>query len=776
VAAGRRAAGPGSAPRWRHRAPAGARHEAPAARHEALPRHGAAASSRHGLVRRRAVLLRRRIVTSATVTAVGLGIVIAPALAGRLWEPDALAPIAEVPSDNPELGLVYLGLQPAKKGAPCVGAYQLTDPRMCSHGPDPAPPGLDVKRDVGPVGRTLPSPTLPRRDISPPPRQRDVLADAGASAPAEGTPALAAAAAGPESDDGLGAAGVACAGDGTAGNRVQVMYVHEAGTPSRFSRYLASFQEWAAGVDEIVDASAGRTGGSRHVRYVTTAECAVDVREVQLHTNALATFNATIAALKALGFARTDRKYMIFADANVYCGIGTYVRDDSPGARNRNDRGPAYGRSDAGCWSAQVPAHELIHNLGGVQHTAPHASRAGHCVDDHDLMCYEDTDDTAVDVVCGARAGELRLDCGGDDYFNTTPESGSYLDRHWNVADSSFLLDGEKAGDGPDIRAATDRAPARPGPRSADQPAAGGPGRDAGGRPANGAPGRPEEPAAPPAAPPAEPPPPGPSATPQPEPSATPEPTPPATEPTPTARPPAADEPAPPQGGRGRLTAAGTTATATRLGWPSAGREVRYAVEVDGTVLGTTTATRVRVIGLRPRTAYAMRVSVVGADGARAHTAALTVRTAAAARPAAGRWLELGNALTGGVVRLYGSRGADGTPLVLGRGDGAADQQWQLRAAGAGRFMVRSRATGKCVAPLGAAAAGAVVVQQVCAADDPTLRWRIVRNAHGYALATADGKLVVGVSRLRYAGQRLLVLQRPAGARYQSWSALPAPG
>jgi hypothetical protein len=89
---------------------------------------------------------------------------------------------------------------------------------------------------------------------------------------------------------------------------------------------------------------------------------------------------------------------------------------------------------------------------------------------------------------------------------------------------------------------------------------------------------------------------------------------------------------------------------------------------------------------------------------------------------------------------------------------------------------VRSRATGKCVAPLGAAAAGAVVVQQVCAADDPTLRWRIVRNAHGYALATADGKLVVGVSRLRYAGQRLLVLQRPAGARYQSWSALPAPG
>jgi hypothetical protein len=193
---------------------------------------------------------------------------------------------------------------------------------------------------------------------------------------------------------------------------------------------------------------------------------------------------------------------------------------------------------------------------------------------------------------------------------------------------------------------------------------------------------------------------------------------------------------------------AGRTATAVRLSWPAAPSRVRYAVAVDGRVIGTTTATRVRVIGLRPGTAYAMRVSLAGADGAlTAHTASATVRTTAAARPAAGGWLQLGNALTGAVAQLSGSRGADGTPLVLGAADGAADQQWQLRAAGGGRFLLRSRATGKCVAPLGPAQPGAVLTQRACSAQDPAQRWRVVRDDHGYALTAGSSPLVVGVSR-----------------------------
>jgi hypothetical protein len=201
-------------------------------------------------------------------------------------------------------------------------------------------------------------------------------------------------------------------------------------------------------------------------------------------------------------------------------------------------------------------------------------------------------------------------------------------------------------------------------------------------------------------------------------------------------------------------------------------------VVVDGRALGTLAATQARVIGLRPDTAYDIQVTVRGADGsrgerggARPYTGEVTVRTASAARPTAGRWFQLSNALTGGAATLYGARGAAGTPLVLGPTDGAANQQWQVQAAGAGRFLLRSRATGGCVAPLGAAVPGAVVVQRPCAAQDATQHWRIVRDGHGFALATAQGRLVIGVSRLRYGDQRLLVLQRPDTFRYQAWSA-----
>jgi chitodextrinase len=286
-----------------------------------------------------------------------------------------------------------------------------------------------------------------------------------------------------------------------------------------------------------------------------------------------------------------------------------------------------------------------------------------------------------------------------------------------------------------------------------------GPGEPAGGPPAEGPPA--EDPAG------------APEATPGPEPTA-----PPAGEekPGPAATPPPATDEEPRPGADpptpGKLTVAATTSNATRLSWPAAGGRTRYAVAVDGRVIGTTTATRVRVVGLKPATAYRMQVGAPGADGdLRPHTRTATVRTASAARPTAGRWLVLGNALTGGVAQLSGSRGADGTPLVLGARDAAADQQWQLRAVGGGRFLVRSRATGKCVAPLGPAGPGAVLTQRPCSVEDAAQRWRVVADSHGYALST--GSLVVGVSRLRFGGQRLLVLQRPGTARYQSWVAQP---
>ncbi|MFN2591027.1 MAG: hypothetical protein ABR518_09695 [Actinomycetota bacterium] len=56
-------------------------------------------------------------------------------------------------------------------------------------------------------------------------------------------------------------------------------------------------------------------------------------------------------------------------------------------------------------------------------------------------MCYDDDGEgpSDVEIVCSDTTHERVLDCNHDDYFSTDPAAGSYLDTHWNLADSSFL-------------------------------------------------------------------------------------------------------------------------------------------------------------------------------------------------------------------------------------------------------------------------------------------------------------------------------------------------
>jgi hypothetical protein len=255
-----------------------------------------------------------------------------------------------------------------------------------------------------------------------------------------------------------------CSGTGSDGNRVQVLYVHEKGTTDRYASVLPILRNEVANVDDVFALSAGQTGGVRRVRWVHDAHCFPVVADVTVPKGALGSdFWGTVSALKALGFTDPHRKYLMFADANEFCGIGT-VMDDTRATGNANDGMYAsYARVDANCWSSghSVPAHELTHTLGGVLSSAPHATKNGHCYDESDLMCYDDGSGVAMRKVC-ADAQEQLLDCHHDDYFSTDPPPGSFLARYWNTARSSFL-DAVASAPPPDVTVAPTRAAAETG-------------------------------------------------------------------------------------------------------------------------------------------------------------------------------------------------------------------------------------------------------------------------------------------------------------------------
>jgi plastocyanin len=309
------------------------------------------------------------------------------------------------------------------------------DPVACTH-PDDPPPGVNVH---APVATAV------------------LAARAGASlgavaaADAVGVPSASALSVG---------SNLVCDGDGVSGNRVQAMYVVESGQPNRYAAMLASFKLWAAGVDDVFNRSAALNGGVRHLRFVTEGtapQCTAEVQNVTVPAGSLANLTTELAAVQALGYTDQHRKYLMWTDANVYCGIGTLYVDPRPTQDNfNNGYAASFSRVDTGCWgfgasSAEghsVEAHELTHNLGAVQPGAPHATVYGHCTDGSEVMCYPDNPDGVTPVtqkVCPTYLDAL-LDCNGDDYYSTMPAVGSYLSSNWNNASSQFLIGGGDGG------------------------------------------------------------------------------------------------------------------------------------------------------------------------------------------------------------------------------------------------------------------------------------------------------------------------------------------
>lgn len=307
--------------------------------------------------------------------------------------------------DEPKRGLYWAGLKAGKPDGLCYKLFEINDKAGratgCTHGPDPAPEGIDATKSVEPLAT----------------QSAEVSKNTNAE------PAV---------------AGISCDGDGTSGYRVQAMYVRAVDKPDRYNTYASSFLQYAQVADNILSQSAAQTGGVRHFRFVTNSSCQPTIIRVTLSATGDDDMTKTMNELKDMGYNRTDRIYLMWVDSTIYCGIANISQNDIPDQSNPNNIGPRYSRIDSGCWGGRPEAHELMHNLGGVQLSAPHTTNQWHCTDQYDRMCEQASSYT---YPCSS-IEEGHYDCRKDDYFNTNPPAGSYLATHWNTANNRFLIGG----------------------------------------------------------------------------------------------------------------------------------------------------------------------------------------------------------------------------------------------------------------------------------------------------------------------------------------------
>jgi hypothetical protein len=255
--------------------------------------------------------------------------------------------------------------------------------------------------------------------------------------------------------------------------RFKIVYVHAADRPDRFAAWRDALQANVALMQRFL---ASQSGGTKGLRIDMGTRCGPQYADLQVvhlsgpRADYVDNFSAIVGEVETrLGSALMPRNVVIVADQlngrGYDYGLGENVLGaygDRPGPANVHNRGgfasvvfsrdgrDAPGPGARGWWPEGM-LHEITHNLGGVQWSAPHSTepvglqdpRYGHCWQGADVMCYLEDGGAAHAMVndCPRIGGAIPqvYDCGHDDYFNPAPAAGSYLATHWNVYDNAFL-------------------------------------------------------------------------------------------------------------------------------------------------------------------------------------------------------------------------------------------------------------------------------------------------------------------------------------------------
>lgn len=185
----------------------------------------------------------------------------------------------------------------------------------------------------------------------------------------------------------------------------------------------------------------GATGGGVYVLCDSSGE--IIVEEAVLPTAmADANFSTVSRDLTLMGYNDLRVKHWVHYDDRSACscsGTGNLYLDDAPGtgnANNGNGTQPMFAVTWDRTTAYRTWLHELGHNLGAVQNSAPNTTGAGHCIDGRDIMCYNDGGPRAAGYSSGVCAVQV-FDCGKDDYFNLQPSPGSYLSKKWNLGSTN---------------------------------------------------------------------------------------------------------------------------------------------------------------------------------------------------------------------------------------------------------------------------------------------------------------------------------------------------
>jgi hypothetical protein len=250
--------------------------------------------------------------------------------------------------------------------------------------------------------------------------------------------------------------------------RIRVMYGYPSDT-SYNANHAAQIANWLG----IADYYLARRGGSQHYRFFcgvnSSGYAFVRIRIVKLlpiGSDGAYTYSDLVNSLyyqTAYGLGSTNYRngyhdYAVFVDnlgtSYPYGGQSNVYHDSRWSPTQNQNNSTAYLKYSlinlyAGDdYTAQSFMHETGHSLGAVQDDAPHSSKAFHCYDEYDTMCYNDGGPYFVNggkitfpspCTQGVPYEVQYFDCQRNDYYNAKPTSGTYIYNHWNLANSYWF-------------------------------------------------------------------------------------------------------------------------------------------------------------------------------------------------------------------------------------------------------------------------------------------------------------------------------------------------